>query len=402
MSLYNVLFILLVFSFLLSAVAMWVNWYLNQHELAVRTWAVALTIMLFGCGFSVVSRVHLPTTEAMIPLNFYSLLRDFATSLNGLAWMTLWAGTLRFMGRKGPRKRSLFVAWLGFFALLSLAHPLGIAGAWNVAWISALVALCSLMILYEILRPGMGGMATWFACAGFSLAAVTWGVRATMSFIDLGREIDSSFDTAVLFGAVVSAYACMLGMVLLTNQRLIDQLSDLENRDPLTSVLNRRTFLKSVGTLITQVENNNQDCSLILLNVDNFKDINNEYGYESGDNALRQLSIISMQVLGRKDLFARCDGDEFVFFLFGKKAVQARLTMNRLQILLQQNLVDSQKGVFQIHASMGISEWQFGEDLEQMISRANKALAHAKSKGSNQIIISEANKLLEKMDLNAG
>lgn len=265
MSLYDVLLILLSFSFVLSAIAMWVNWYLNPHELAIRDWAVALTIILFGCSLSVVTRAHLPTTESMVPLNKYSFLRDLATSLNGVAWMILWSGTLRFIGQKVPRKRVLFCAWAAFFALLLVAHPLGIAGAWAVAWISTLVTVCSLMILYKVFKLGMSGMATWIACAGFSLAAVSWGVRAIMSFIDFDRDIDSVFDTVVMFGAVVSAYACVLGMVVLTNQRLIDQINNVENRDPLTSVLNRRTFLKSAKQLITQAENNHQGCSMVLL-----------------------------------------------------------------------------------------------------------------------------------------
>lgn len=387
MSLYNVLYLLLVFSFALSAVAMWVNWYLNPHELAVRDWAIALSLILVGCALAVIARLQMSDPALMIPLSFTSFLRDLGTAINGLSWMVILVGMRRFLGRPLPSRQLLFAIWVGFFAILLVAHPLEISGAWGVAWISTLVAVCSLMILYEILKPGIGGVATWFACAGFSLAAITWGVRATMSFVDLNRPIDSGFDIGVMFGAVVSAYACMMGMILLTNQRLIDQLGNLANRDPLTGALNRRAFFESVKALISQAKNSDDQCSLVLLDIDNFKDINDKNGHEGGDVALRQVSIASMQVLGRQDLFARYGGDEFVFFLYRKTSVEAKNTMNRLQVLLQQNLVESEKGTFQVRVSMGVSSWQSGMDFSEFIRQADTALYEAKNRGRDQVVI---------------
>jgi len=387
MTLYNTLFLLLIFSFAISSIAMWVNWYLNPHEIAVRYWAIALTIILFGCALLAYSRSHLPDTESMIPFGVFQLLRDLAKSLNALSWIVLWAGTLKFMGQPVPGNRFIAGIWLGFFALFLVAHPLGIPGAWGVAWISTIVTCCSLMILYEILKPGIGGIATWFAGAGFLLAAVTWGVRAVMSFVDLSRSVDSGFDSGVIFGAIVSAYACMLSMVLLTNQRLIDRLDDLESRDPLTKVLNRYAFTKLAESLLIRASRNQQDCSLVLLNVDNFKEINDEHGQLYGDKALCQLAEVFMQALGRQDLVARYGGDQFMFFLFGKNTSQAQILANRLQILLQQNLVESVEGAFQVRASMGVSGLDGEMSLEQMIQFANIALYQAKSSDRDQIVL---------------
>jgi len=55
MSVYNVLYFLLIFSFALSASAMWINWHLNRHELAVRDWAIALSMTLVGCSMAVIA-----------------------------------------------------------------------------------------------------------------------------------------------------------------------------------------------------------------------------------------------------------------------------------------------------------------------------------------------------------
>lgn len=390
MSVYNVLYLLLVFSFALSASAMWVNWLLNRHELAVRDWAIALSLILLGCSLAILARLQLPGPDAMIPLTFASFLRDLGTAINGLAWIVVWCGILRFMGRPTPKKRSLFIVWCGFFALLLSAHPLGLPGAWNVAWISALVSITSLLILYEILRPGIGGVATWFACAGFALAAITWGVRATMSFLDIQRTIDSGFDVAVIFGAVISAYACMMGLILLTNQRLIDRMGTIANRDTLTMVLNRRGFFDSVEPLIQRAEQSGDKYSIVLLDMDNLQDINETHGQESGDRALKQVAVSSMQVLGRQDLFARYTGDEFIFFLYGKSGAQTRMAMNRLQIVMQQNIIESEKSEFRIHLSMGIAELSPPESLETVIGNAYLALRSAKLKGGSRVDVYDA------------
>ena len=89
MTLYNTLFLLLIFSFAISSIAMWVNWYLNRHETAVRYWAIALTMILVGCALLAYARLHLPDTEAMIPFGVYQVIRDFAKSINALSWVCL-------------------------------------------------------------------------------------------------------------------------------------------------------------------------------------------------------------------------------------------------------------------------------------------------------------------------
>ena len=94
-----------------------------------------------------------------------------------------------------------------------------------------------------------------------------------------------------------------------------------------------------------------------------------------------------MQVVGRRDLFARCDGDEFVFFLYGKQAEQAQKNMKKLQTLLRENLIDSTKGTFEIRASVGVSCWRKGMSIKKLIQLAGIALHQAKSSGRNQIVL---------------
>ncbi len=374
MSVYNVLYILLIFSFAMSATAMWINWHLNRHELAVRDWAIALSMTLVGCIMAVIARLNLSDPADMVPLNFFSFLRDLGTSINGLAWLVLWRGILRFMGRSLPAKKLLFGAWLCFFIVLLAGHPLNMPAAWGVAWISLLISVLSLMVLYEILRHGVSGIATWFASAGFSGAALTWGVRAVMSFLDISRPIDMGFDTVVMFGAVITTFACMMALILLTNQRLIDRLGNAAHRQNQAGVLSRRTFFDSVEPLLESSLANQQPSTIAILGIDNFSEINDTYGGKSGDLALGHVALMVMRILGRQDLLARNKGGEFLVFMYGKTAEQAKTLMNRLQVLLRQNVIDTERGSFQVILNVGIAEHRFDEGVLQTVTHASAAL----------------------------
>ena len=380
MSVYAILYILLIFSFAMCAVAMWINWFLNRHELALRDWAVALSLALAGCLMAVTARLNTSDPNDMVPLTFFSLLRDLGTSINGLAWFVLWRGVLRFMGRSLPDKKLLFSSWLAIFTLLLAGHPLGLAAAWGVAWISLLISALSLMVLYEILRYGVSGIATWFACAGFSGAALTWGVRAVMSFLDISRPVDTGFDTVVMFGAVITTFACMMSLMLLANQRLIQRLGNLASREKKTGILSRRAFFDFIEPIPGNSADKQKTGAVVILDIDNFAEINDLYGGRSGDQALAHVALMVRQILGRQDLIARNKGGEFILFICDKSAKQAEALLNRLQVLMRQNIIDTARGSFQIKLSIGIAEHRPGEGLSDTVSRAAERLSQEKSR----------------------
>jgi len=250
--------------------------------------------------------------------------------------------------------------------------------AWAVAWISLLISILSLLVLNDILRHGVSGIATWFASAGFSGAALTWGVRSVMSFLDISRPIDSGFDTVVMFGAVITTFACMMALILLTNQRLIDRFGTVANLDDSRAVLSRRAFLDSVEPLLESSLSSQQPSTIVLPNIDNFSEINDKYGGKSGDQTLAHVALLVMRVLGRQDLFARYSGIEFILFIYGKSAQQSKTLMNRLLVLLKQNALDTGRGPFQVNLSIGIAEHRFSEGVSETISKAMVELQQQK------------------------
>ena len=85
------------------------------------------------------------------------------------------------------------------------------------------------------------------------------------------------------------------------------------NRDPLTNVYNRRAFKEEVVSFMTDVRET--EGSLIILDLDNFKKINDEYGHMKGDYALKVLTDTLMAIFRRRDIIGRLGGDEFLVFI---------------------------------------------------------------------------------------
>lgn len=358
---------------------MWINWRLNPHEVAVRDWAISLSLVLVGCAFSVAARLHIPDEQSMADINIYTLLRDVGITINGLAWLIIWASMRRFMGRPLVKMKCIIIYTLFFFMLVLAAHPLQFGGAWGVACISILVSFCSAMILYELLKPGRGGAAIWISGVGFYIAVVSWGVRAVISLVNLERAIDESFDTIVMFGAVISAYACMFGLVLLTNQRLIDQLEPGLSRDEQTGMLNKQSFAELTATLMQEAKTVGHPCCLVRLSLDNIEEIAYEHDIDSVLVALRQVSSSSIQVLGRNDLFCRYDKNEFMFFLYGKSESLAISSVFRLKTFLEQHVIEAKASAFRIKVSMGAAQWNKESSLSELVHETSINLAKARS-----------------------
>jgi len=382
MSTYNILYVLLVFSFALSSIAMWINWRLNPHELAVRDWAVSLSLILVGSAFSVIARLQIPDAQSMSEVTPYTLLRDLGMIINGLAWFIIWASMRRFMNRPLVKKRRIATYTLIFALFILAAHPLKLSGAWGVVCISAVVSFCSGLVLYELLKPGRGGAAIWIAGLGFSIAVISWGVRALLSLINMERAIDQGFDNLVLLTAVISAYACMFGLVLLTNQRLIDQLKPHIMLDEQTGILSKESFVELTQKLLEDARSIGHSCCLVHISLDNFEEIEYEYGYESVSIALKQISRSSIQVLGRNDLFCRYAKKEFLFLLYGKSKKSAFSSMFRLRAFLEQNVVETEQGAFRVRLAMNLTQWNNQDDLMALIQKTvlNSYEAHLSTK----------------------
>ena len=179
--------------------------------------------------------------------------------------------------------------------------------------------------------------------------------------------------------------------------------------DPLTRILNRQAFDQAVTTLAysnhTPVELGDKGqrySSIAILDIDKFKDINDQYGHSIGDETLVLFSQTIRSILRQEDLFFRYGGEEFVIFVKEVDNEQAQAVLERCRQAVESRRFPQVKNVT---VSIGVANLEPGEHPSDSLSKADKALYYAKNNGRNQVHSYEdlvANALLEPMAIQEG
>jgi diguanylate cyclase len=165
------------------------------------------------------------------------------------------------------------------------------------------------------------------------------------------------------------------------------RLSGEVSTDQLTQVANRRGLIQAFETARARQERDGQPLSIGLLDIDNFKRLNDELGHSVGDVALRSLAAVVAKSLRPDDMVARFGGEEFVVLLPATPVPEGQLILTRLQRSLSGGLfMHESKNVF-VTFSAGVTAYLSGETLEQALERADQALYEAKRTGKNRTCI---------------
>ncbi|MFK0093339.1 diguanylate cyclase [Pseudomonas sp. NPDC090592] len=165
-------------------------------------------------------------------------------------------------------------------------------------------------------------------------------------------------------------------------QRQLDENRELAERDALTRVANRYRLEKALQSECERAQRFRQPLSLIAMDVDDFKPINDRHGHALGDAALVRVAANLHTCLREPDLLARWGGDEFVTVLPQTTLGQALELAARLRQAMEQL---EPVGDCRLTMSYGVVQWQQGEDPHALLARADKALYRAKGSGKNAI-----------------
>lgn len=161
-------------------------------------------------------------------------------------------------------------------------------------------------------------------------------------------------------------------------------------RDPLTSLYNRRYFEDEVSKQILALKAKNSPYSVMMLDADFFKKVNDTYGHKTGDKVLIELASTAERALRDNDIVARYGGEEFVVFLPGIKVEDGRAVADRLRRSIGMQTVysdDNQPVKFTV--SVGVSSSEISDNVDMLIKTADEALYKAKQNGRNRVEVFE-------------
>ena len=173
---------------------------------------------------------------------------------------------------------------------------------------------------------------------------------------------------------MIVATSVMAGLAV---RQLVVQVQALADRDPVTGVFSRRKFHEEIEREMSRARRSGQPLSLVLLDLDHFKRMNDRQGHVQGDRHLRQTAQGWVRQLRAGDMLARFGGEEFVVILPDSELPKGREAADRLRAAVPGGET----------ASAGVAEWDGKELAEALLARADKALYEAKAAGRNATMV---------------
>ncbi|MNC04699.1 putative diguanylate cyclase YedQ [compost metagenome] len=169
--------------------------------------------------------------------------------------------------------------------------------------------------------------------------------------------------------------------------RYEEKLLRLASYDGLTGIYNRARFMEEAGGLLAEAEENRSGLSLVLFDVDHFKNINDRLGHSAGDRALVHLIDICRRELREGEFLGRYGGEEFVLCLPGIGLAEAGRRTERIRAAIAGSALSTAAGPLRLTASFGVVEagGAAGYELEPLLHAADQALYRAKAGGRNAV-----------------
>ncbi len=254
-------------------------------------------------------------------------------------------------------------------------------------WYAVVLSLAA-GLLWNARDPGMRRFhrmaATIFALYALFLWTrwlyALFGESLTTSFVQDPFQA-LTFVSAMLFSFFI---AVALALIMFRENQL--KLQTQAEIDPLTGIKNRLTMDRAVADASRHARTTNSPLGVMLLDVDNFKEINDQYGHHSGDQALRQVAKIILDELRGEDVAFRYGGEEFLILLPGTQDSNLLRVADRLRHRIAHGVIETDRGQLTLTASIGVTEFRYrNEDWEETIKRVDDTLYKAKRSGKNRI-----------------
>ncbi|MBU1621639.1 MAG: GGDEF domain-containing protein [Gammaproteobacteria bacterium] len=376
----------LLLSFIwLLALVVGIAWCLIAHPLRVapkasfRFFAANLAL---GCGIYLLT---LRTPDASL-LNWF--LADMAILIS---FMLIGWGIQQLFKLQSSVKRDclilLLTAVLMLAGQLQQPHPLFLGLVFSIT--ATLFAFSASRNNYQAIKKDFGFPAACLMSAPLFVITIIFFAR---TLILLWPEPQADVFVAtytdeampLLWSYAVLTLAINIMMVGGALARLVAKIRQFAERDQLTGLWNRRAALKKLQEMHEQWQKQQQSYSLILLDLDHFKLINDSLGHDAGDATLRRCATTLSAVVRTQDLVSRYGGEEFLLLFPGVSAIELPLIAEKIRFTLSGCQLIWQNNPIELSASLGYITVYPGAKAEHLLTLADQAMYQAKAEGRNK------------------
>jgi len=335
-----------------------------------------------------------------IGLSYFFDLKTDGYRLAILAAVTLMAmgiglqysGIRKFLGKTSEWRAGLALVSIAFIqnVWFIFLHPdPGVRAIANAVLFAVGYAACARELLIRIEPPKR--TAYWITGISYVSLCVLLVVRAAVIWTShLGEYVlyeSLLVNKASFFLGVMIQFGLTFGFVLMINHKLIADIHKIASRDGLTGVFNRRRLEEEAARLVVRCRRTGDALTIMMIDVDHFKSVNDRYGHQAGDEVLRRLAAVAQASIRTDDYFARYGGEEFCLMLLSTTENEALFLAERLRRNYEATPVVFSGKMIQSTISIGVADsTRVGLDFPALVAAADLALYRAKQDGRNRVV----------------
>lgn len=351
---------------------------LQRAFAGIRTYALAL--VAFSCGFYLLSqRGVLPPWLSIVGANAGIILGFF-----------LMHEALRMFKQAPPRLMALRIALLAVVLALLVYNVYVVPSvAMRVMWISLYIAVLAGQCAWVLLRGPARDLflAQWMTALPFMVAGLYFLFRALWATNETSltnfMQAGTVHQLAFIAVDVLIITSCF-GVLWMSGARLETELRDQARIDPLTRLYNRRALEEIAAREVSRSRRHGLPLSVIVVDIDHFKSVNDTYGHQTGDVVLAAVADVLVANVRAQDVVVRNGGEEFLVLLPGTGVDQAAAVAEKLRAALEATELCPANKVRRT-ASFGVAGLSGEETWESLCERADGLLYRAKENGRNRV-----------------
>jgi len=222
-----------------------------------------------------------------------------------------------------------------------------------------------------------------------AFAFLSRGLSAMMSAEPLQAFANpNALQSAMFVAAAVAAIVSTFGFLMLHKERADGEAVRMATIDPLTGAYNRRTFHDIAERELARARRAGQPLSIIVVDIDHFRPVNEQHGNRAGDEVLRRVADLIRSALRKEDMLVRYGGEEFLVMLPEVPGPGAVVVAGRIRKAVEADTLQVDGKTLRLTVSVGVSaRFDEGpESIENLLARADEALALAKQRGRNRVV----------------